>query len=94
MATPPRGLVVAVVVAVAVLALIVTLVLRGEADRSTTGRVAEVDDRRICVASGEERQCARVDRPPLVAGVRSGDCVEMRRSADGILEQIAPAVEC
>ena len=94
MGRPSKGLVLAVVAAAAVLAVLVGFLLRGEADRSTTGLVVEVDDRRICVDDGDDRQCARVDRPPLVAGVRAGDCVAIRRSADGILEQVAPAVDC
>jgi hypothetical protein len=97
MARPSRGLVVAVVAFVAALSVITVLVLRDSPDRSTTtGRVTEVDNRRICVdgAGGDAAQCARVDRPPLVSGVLTGDCVEMRRSGDGILEAVEPAVSC
>jgi hypothetical protein len=96
MGRPNRGLIVAVVVGVVVLVLITVLSLRGDTNRSTTGRVVEVDNRRICVAesNGDGRPCARVDRPPLVSGVRTGDCVAMRRSSDGILEEVAPAVDC
>ena len=94
MGRPTGGFVLTAVAVVVGLVVITVLAFRGDATRSSTGRVVEVDNLRICVAEGDNRPCARVDRPPLVSNVRAGDCVEMRRSSDGILEEVAPAISC
>ena len=94
MARVSRGLVLAVSAGLAILAVVTVLVLRDGPNRSTTGRVVEVDDRRICVGADGGRRCVRVDRPPLVAGVRAGDCVAVRSSAEGMLEAVEPAQTC
>jgi hypothetical protein len=94
MGRPTRNVVLVSLAVVVGLVLITVFAWRDDADLSTTGRVVEIDNRRICLSAGDSRECARVDRPPLVAGVRAGDCVEMRRSSDGILVEVGPAVEC
>ena len=94
MARVSRGLVLAVLGGLAVLTLLTVLVLRDGSSTSTTGRVVEVDDRQLCVAVDGGRRCAQVDRPPLVTGVRAGDCVTFRSSADDVLDSVEPAETC
>jgi hypothetical protein len=94
MARVSRGLVLAVLGGLAVLALVTVLVLRDSSTRSTTGRVVEVGDHRLCVTVDGGRRCAQVDRPPLVAGVRAGDCVSFRSSADDVVDSVEPAETC
>ena len=80
----------------AAIALYVLFVFESDGpDQIVVGTVTRVESHEICVAAhGEGPTCAHVDYPQEVSDFTVGDCVEMRRSAEGILEDVRPGVDC
>ena len=64
-------------------------------DRTLTGTATAVEAHRICVAQhGAATDCAHVDYPGLLDGLAPGDCVEVKRTGQGIVESVRRVDVC
>lgn len=80
--------------AVAATAGLVTYVLSEGPDQSQVGVVTRAEPHRVCVATDDGEFCAHVDTPAAVVDIDVGDCIEMRRSSDQILESADSSDRC
>lgn len=84
-----------VVVGLAVAVYVVVVIDSEGPDRTVVGTVTRVESHEICVAGpGEPPVCAHVDYPGEVSDFAVGDCVQVRQSSEGILEDARPGVGC
>jgi hypothetical protein len=84
---------VALFAAVAVVALVLYLGLEGP-DQSQVGVVTTAGPHRVCVGGADGDFCAHVDGPDTVAEIEVGECIELRRSSDEIVESARPSDLC
>ena len=80
--------------AVGALAALVVYLLEEGPDETRVGVVSRAEPHRPCVAIDDSDFCAHVDAPSAIEEIDEGDCVELKRSADGIFESARPSDRC
>ena len=79
----------------AALAALIAAILVAGPDRTLTGLATKVEAHEICVARADgSPDCAHVDYPGQLDGLSVGDCVEVKRSGEGILESVRQLDTC
>lgn len=83
-----------ILLAVGALAALVIYIFEEDPDETRVGVVSRAEPHSLCLATDNGDFCAHVDAPSAVADIDEGDCVELRRSADGIFESARPSERC